>query len=68
MEPGREAAFDVVLGNKRDSETVKVRVGLAPVTQNRNGGYELAAAADKWSAVPWLILKTDSIMLKPKGR
>ena len=68
MEPGTERTFDIMLGNKSDGETVKMRASIAPVTQIANGQYNLSPEAGKWSAGPWLSLKTETVTLKPRDQ
>lgn len=69
VEPGGETSFTVVLGNKSETQPISLKVRLSAIAQQRNGSYQLQENANdqQWSAVSWLQLRQDGLVLSPRG-
>ena len=65
LNPGAERVQEIAIANSSDSKTVRIKLYVAAVTQDRTGGY--VVAEEKQAAGTWLELPKDELILGPKS-
>lgn len=66
MSPGSERTFDISITNTSEFQSCRLKVSISPVAQDRRGNIILTETS-QWSAVPWMTLESNSMVIEPKA-